>query len=207
MKKTVLLFFVIAIPALSFAQLQTLIGEETINDKVRFGIKVGIAFSNVQTTYSQTYNPGYEKPGFKRGIIAGGYANIILNKNFIFQPAILMINKGMEEKNQYSSYPTNLNYVELPLNLLYNSTSPKGSFFIGGGPALSYYTGETLFYSGYNELKKLDFGINLLTGYEIPIGFSLNIHYTYGLPNVSGNKEYIPELKNRSIGLAIGYTF
>jgi hypothetical protein len=44
-------------------------------------------------------------------------------------------------------------------------------------------------------------------GYEIPIGFSLNLNYTHGLVNVSGVREYMPVFRNRSFGIAVGYTF
>src|SRR5690606_38732495 len=141
------------------------------------------------------------------GLISGFYLNMDLNKKLRFQPALLLVNKGMNEIHEDFIIRKNLNYVEVQLNLLHQSTSPRSSFFIGGGLAPSYYTGETLFYLGDNELKKIDVGINFLMGYEIPIGFSLNLNYTHGLVNISGDREFMPVFRNRSFGIAVGYTF
>lgn len=207
MKKRFLFFMMISFPALCYCQLWNLIGKETENDKVRIGIKLGLAFSNVQVEYGDNLNTEVEKNSSHTGLISGFYLNMDLNKKLRFQPALLLISKGMNENHQSFTIRKNLSYVEVQLNLLHQSNSAKGSFFIGGGLAPSYYTGETLFYSGNNDLKKLDVGINFLTGYEIPIGFSLNLNYTHGLVNVSGVREYMPVFRNRSFGIAVGYTF
>lgn len=207
MKKRVLFFMILSFPALCYCQLWNLIGKETENDKIRIGIKLGLAFSNVQVEYNENMNPDIEESSTHTGLIGGFYLNIELNKKLSFQPAVIMVSKGMNLTHQYFETRKNLGYLEMPLNLLYKSTSSKGSFFIGGGPAPSVLPGRSHTYSGYTDVKRFDFGINFITGYEIPIGFSLNFNYTHGLPNISGNKEFMPVFRNRSFGFSVGYTF
>lgn len=182
-------------------------GKETSNRKIRFGIKAGVSIANVKIEYNPGTTPGNGKPTSKLGALAGVFARMDLGKNACFQPELLMVGKGMKENNQNYSYRTDLTYLELPLNILYTPATSKGSFFIGGGLAPAYYIGKNVFYSGYTGFKKFDFGINILTGYESPMGFSINLHYTYGLLNISGNRTDIPVAKNRCFGLSVGYTF
>jgi len=207
MKKVLLFFGYITITTSAFCQLWKLEGKETGNSKIRFGIKAGIAIANCQIEYNTSVIPGNEDPRSKLGFMGGFFAAIRMNKKVSFQPELLLVGKGMKENNQSYSYRTDLTYLELPLNLLYKPVASKGSFFIGGGPAPAIYIGENIFYSGYQYFKKFDFGINILTGYELPIGFSINLHYTHGLLNISENRTDIPLTKNRCFGLSVGYTF
>ena len=47
----------LSFPALCYCQLWNLFGKETENDKIRIGIKLGLAFSNVQVEYNENMNP------------------------------------------------------------------------------------------------------------------------------------------------------
>jgi hypothetical protein len=207
MKKTLIFLGAMIISTSAFCQPAKSEASETSTNKIRFGIKAGVAIANAKVKYNTITMPGNSKPTSKLGAIAGVFARMALSKTACFQPELLMIGKGMKEKNQYYPYRTDLTYLELPLNLLYKPSAPKGSFFIGGGPAPAYYIGDNVFYSGNNRFKKFDVGINILTGYELPVGFSINLHYTYGLLNISRNKTDIPVTKNRCFGLSLGYIF
>ncbi len=206
MKKGLIFWGYIIISCSAFSQRWKLEGKETSNDKIRFGVKAGIAIANCQLEYSST-SFAIGNPKSKLGVIGGVFAGILLSKKICFQPELLMVGKGMKENNQSYSYRTDLTYLELPLNLLYRLQNVKGSFFVGGGPAPAIYIGENVFYSGPLYFKKFDFGINILTGYELAIGFSINLHYTHGLLNISDNKTDLPLTKNRCFGLSVGYSF
>lgn len=207
MKKLLIFFGAIIIPTSAFSQISVLEGKETSNSKIRFGIKAGVAVANAKVEYNTTTMPHNGKPRSKLGAMGGVFAQMYLGKNACFQPELLMVGKGMKENNQNYSYRTDLTYLELSLNLLYKPATPKGSFFIGGGPAPAFYIGENVFYSSGSAIKKFDFGINFLAGYELPIGFSINLHYTHGLTNISSDNTLIPVMKNRCFGLSVGYTF
>ncbi|MEP7373697.1 MAG: porin family protein [Chitinophagaceae bacterium] len=206
MKKAVIFFAVIIVSTSGFCQLSKLEGKETSDSKIRFGIKAGIAFANTKIEYNST-PPGNNKPQTKLGVMGGVFARLDLGKKTCFQPELLLVGKGMQQNDQYYPYRAGLTYLEVPFNLLYKPTASKGSFFIGGGPAPAYYIGQNVFYSGYNNVKKFDVGINILTGYELPVGLSINLNYTYGLLNISQNRTDVPVTKNRSFGLSVGYIF
>lgn len=206
--KSILIFFIaIVVPLASFCQLKNLEGRQTKSDRIRFGIKAGVAIAKAKIEYSPATSPGNAEPKSKRGAMSGVFARMVLGPKALFQSELLMVGKGAKEINQYYSYRTHLTYLELPLNVLYKTSDSKGSFFIGGGPAPAFYIGENIFYGSNQGFKKFDFGINILTGYELPIGFSINLNYTYGLVNINRNNLDGPLTKNRSFGLTVGYVF
>jgi Outer membrane protein beta-barrel domain len=205
MKRMLIFFSAFIISGSAFCQVWRLEGKETRHDRIRFGIKAGVVFANQKIKDNSTTPPGYGKPGSRLGFMGGGFAQIILAKNLCFQPELVVVGKG--KKDQYNPYTNVLTYLELPLNLLYKSSTLKGSFFAGAGPAPAFYIGQNLFNSGYNGIKKFDAGINILTGYELPVGFSINLHYTYGVLNLSQNRTDIPVTKNRCFGISAAYTF
>src|SRR5688572_12609566 len=187
MKKGLLFLGYIIISTSVFCQLWSLEGKETNYSKIKFGIKAGITLANCQVKYNPAPDPPPGKPMTKFGAVIGVFARMPLGKKTSFQPELLMIGKGMKEKDRYGSlylYRTRITYLELPLNILYKPGTPKGSFFIGGGPAPAFYIGNNAFYFGDEPFKTFDLGINILAGYEIPIGFSMNLHYTHGLSNI-----------------------
>ena len=209
MNKLFLFCMAMAVSISSFSQLLSLEGNETSGKKIIFGIKSGLSVATSNKEYDANLYPDPPKARSLIGAIGGVFLQVPINKKICFQPELQMIGKGMKTKDQYNNfnYPTKTTYLELPLNILYKPVSTKGSFFIGGGPAPAWFIGENVFYSSDSPIKKFDFGINFLTGYEIPIGFSINLHYTHGLTNISGDKTNIPVLKNRCFGITVGYVF
>ena len=209
MKKLFLFYLATAVSIATFSQLSSLEEKETSGKKINFGIKAGIAVATAHKEYDASLYPDPPKAKSITGVTGGVFLQVPINQKVSFQPELQLIGKGLKTKDVYNSfyYPEKTTYLELPLNILFKPVSPKGSFFIGGGPAPAFYIGENVFYSSGSGIKKFDFGINFLTGYEIPIGFSINLHYTHGLKNISGDKSYVPVLKNRCFGITVGYVF
>ena len=172
--------------------------------KIKFGIKLGVALAKSKLEYPDNSSYKFQT---KSRLIAGGYVDFGINKDVVFQPALLYVRKGVRETTQSQyNYGSNVlfNYLEIPLNILYSVPAKKGNYFIGGGlsPAIklnNYLYGD--------ELKSVDLGVNLLAGYKFSVGFSINIGYTYGLLNVSNNKEYASKIQNKYFSLAAGYEF
>jgi hypothetical protein len=207
MKKTLLLFGFLNVISAAFGQVWRLEGKETNNNKTRFGIRLGISVAKTHLRYDPVFYPDSDEKGARVGIIGGGLVAIRLNKKVVFQPELLLVGKGVKEIRLGYDYNNRVTYIEMPLYLLFKPEGAKGSFFIGGGPAPSFFIGENIFYSGYNYFNKFDLGLNVLAGYELPLGFSLNLQYTHGLLNVSKNESTLPIVKNRCFGLTAGYLF
>jgi len=125
-----------------------------------------------------------------------------------------------------------LNYLEVPLNLLYNFTFPAGKLFIGGGPYLDYavsgrstgttvqtddpgttYTNSTsgspAFGSGANEFKRAYTGIDAQTGFRLKNGLSLNFKFEYALENIINYPQGVTTGSFKSYGYSVsaGYAF
>ena len=55
------------------------------------------------------------------------------------------------------------------------------------------------------HFKRLDFGANIIAGYQLSNGLFINAHYTHGFSNINPNSGI--ESKNRYFGFGIGYFF
>jgi hypothetical protein len=108
-------------------------------------------------------------------------------------------------------------FIEIPVNVVYKFGSGSIKFFLNAGPYFAYgiggktkYGGESAnikFGSGDNDdLKPLDFGLNLGAGVEIN-NFIISAHYELGLANLVPAPTDNAEAKNRVIGISIGYLF
>jgi hypothetical protein len=212
MKKTLfILAFVLASTTLLQAQKPTI------------GIHAGATMANYKIESMGVNIDADSKAGFMVGVMADWK----ISKNISFQPALNYLQKGgivnmesdMGEGGMESMKTTlNLNYLELPLNFLYNFDTKGGNFFIGAGPSFSYglsgkykteYSGETMEEdinfgtSEEDDLKPFDFGINFLTGYQFKKGFVVSFNYTPGMTNLSNDSEVT--WKNNYFGLSVGY--
>ena len=135
-----------------------------------------------------------------------------LGKSTVVKPQIQFIKKGTAHSNGEQGI---YNYLELPINFVYNMPLQRGRLYVGGGPALAYMiTGswavknesKEVIYFELDKVNRFDYGINTIAGYEIKGGFFFNINYNMGLrdvwfqPGVGSNK-------NRVFGLSIGKMF
>jgi hypothetical protein len=168
-----------------------------------FGIKLGLALSNSTIEYanSNPYNPS--KTSTRTGIIAGGYVDFSCGKKIIFRPAMELVAKGMRLTGYGYDNPILFSFVDFPINILYKIDFAKGHAVIGGGPSIGIPLQDGY---GMYPLKK-EFGVNGLIGYEMAVGFSLNLNYSYGLSNASKNKDSFKKISNRYFGITLGYAF
>lgn len=173
------------------------------------GVKLGLGLTTPTVTLMpNTYSTSSAETN--TGLLFGLFTQVSLSSNWILQPALQMAFKGFNERVESNSttnsftYSHTTTYLELPLNFVH-ATKPKGrGFQIGAGPVVGLLLnrGAQLY-----PLKLGDFGVDALVGYQTPIGFSVTLSYTHGLVDVSKNKAYLPEMKNRFAALSVGYLF
>lgn len=126
----------------------------------------------------------------------------------MLRPGLQLVTKGAVEKNTLTNNGTpyrmtehiNFTAVDLPLSILHKRKAGKGQFLVGGGVVPGILTENSTF-DGF------DFGATILTGYELANGLSANMTYTHGLSNVATNAFYYESLKNRYLGIVLGYRF
>ncbi len=156
--------------------------------------------------------------GVKTGFTAGAFACIPITRRFIFQPGLNFVQKGGSPFDGSAGNQRGailLNYIELPLNLVYKSAGKRGHFIAGGGPCVAFGISGTaklnqqetdIKFGGNGEfdLKHFDAGANMLIGYELNNGISLLLNINAGLLNVSVIQS---EWQNNYFGLRLGYLF
>jgi Outer membrane protein beta-barrel domain len=208
--------------------------------QIGFGILAGVNFQNI----NGKDNGGTKlENGLLTGFHAGVNVNIPLAGDFYFQPGLLFSVKGA--KNDFFSpqtkasgnfeTTTKLNYIEMPLNLLYRPRLGKGCLLLGFGPYIAYGLGgsensELLGLVSYERSVKyknkvtnvtellenayyrpIDAGANIFFGYELALGVFIQLNAQLGLlkinPEYAWESESKASYKNTGYGLSVGYRF
>lgn len=187
--------------------------------KTTFGIAAGI------TSAKQTYNFGSNDntTDAKLGATLGMFLNIGLGNKSSFMPGLFFTQKGgREEFNDFGSSGSSkftLNYLELPLNMLFYTKSGRRGLFFGGGPILAAglsgnfettfngntETGDINFGTSESSdtYKPFELGFNLMAGLRSKKGLSLAFNYCWGNNIALGTDE----ANNRYLGIRLGYEF
>ena len=204
-----------------------------------FGIYGGINFQNIN---------GKDAAGTKleNSLVTkfhiGVNEEIPIAPEFFFQVGLQFIGKGAKGPIPYTytdlagSHTTtvtreiNMNYLEIPLNLVYKPLVGKGHFILGGGPYVGYaisgkakftgspapsdrditFTKTTPDGDGNNlaNFKHLDVGGNFFFGYQFLSGFNMIFNSQLGLIDINSDVNDANNKtsnKNTGFGLSLGY--
>lgn len=210
MKKLIFTLAALGIAGASFAQ-------------ATFGIKAGPDFSSA----TSKSNGSKETSKMIVGLEGGVYANLPIAPQFYIQPSLMYQGKGGKSKDN-DNVTTRLNYLTLPIDLLFKPEMPNGSgaWIVGVGPYLGYgISGKTKYSGDQGEispdpfkknallgdkaaLKRFDAGANVQLGYEMASGFNIVLNADLGLINIDNIKAHSDDsFKNTSFGITLGYTF
>jgi hypothetical protein len=185
-----------------------------------FGINAGATLATYKVKASSVSLTSKSQVGFTAGIMS----SISMGKHASFQPGLNFLQKGGTFKEDGSTDKTVLNYLELPLNFVFNTASSKGKFFAGAGPCLGFgLSGKDKYEddagnkqdtkinfgsSSEDELKPFEISGNILAGYLFKSGISLTVNYNTGLNNIlNSDGEVDSKYHNRYFGFRIGYMF
>jgi hypothetical protein len=194
-------------------------------DKTTFGIRAGVNFTNLNGEIGGHDLENKIKAGFNIGV----NAEIPVAPEFYLQPGLLFTTKGA--KADEGDDKTNVSYLEIPINFLYKPALGPGKMLLGFGPYVGIGIGGKVKGDGadvdikfkndisvaeYTDLKtdytkRLDFGGNLLVGYELSSKISFQLNAQLGManlvPKVEGKKLEDTKVKNTGFGFSIGYRF
>jgi hypothetical protein len=160
------------------------------------------------------------KPGFQ----IGGTMNYELSDAFSVQPSLVLTSKGYKVDNDFGKYTVNANYLEIPINAVYNINGLQ----IFAGPYLGVGLfgkvkpdeGDELTIKFKNDFKEgdlgdketgasmIDFGLNFGVGYMVMENLQIQAGYGIGLSNINPKYEgEDPEdtNNNAAIQLTISY--
>jgi hypothetical protein len=187
--------------------------ESTSREKMSFGIKGGINYSNVWDEQGQDF-----KADAKLGFAGGFFLGIPIGKTIGFQPEILISQKGMQASGTLlgSSYSfrRTTTYLDIPLQL---QVKPSEMLTILAGPQYSYLLNERNVYTwGLNSTaQEQEFDndnirknvLGFVAGVDLnfsQVVMSGRLGWDFQTNNGDGSSS-TPRYKNRWLQFTIGY--
>lgn len=146
-----------------------------------------------------------EGTDMKIGAHVGAYVAFPLGEVISVQPGVFYSMKGAKSGDA----SLNLNYLEIPVNLVYSFGGGEG-FMINAGPYLGLLMSAKAEDVDVKDLySSTDFGVNLGVGYQLPMGLMIRAQYGLGLANIASDDLKAGtdmKLSNNVIGITLGYT-
>ena len=202
---------------------------------VKIGIKGGL---NLAAANRGPLNAGNETNNLA-AFNGGLFANLGFS-NWSVEPGLFYSVKGFKSKSDFTSNSSQsvgttvntsstigtvkYNYLELPINLLYNVKLVPGKVFFGGGPYMGYLLSGNVKVSTTTDgtinpeqkvkykiggkdgdVKRTDYGVNALVGFAFNNGFQLSAGYSYGFTNVLAQQPDF-HIKNSVFNISVGYS-
>nr|MBC8489466.1 PorT family protein [Bacteroidota bacterium] len=120
---------------------------------------------------------------------------------FGWQVEVLFSNKGYKQKFEDHTANVSLNYLNLPILLVYR---PINSLEFELGPELGYLI------SGESLVNSFDFGLDIGARYNISSRFNFGLRYNNGFPfkmniDESSNNDVTPKYSNSVIQFYLGF--
>ena len=183
----------------------------------KFGFTVGTIFANYNTKNDMVQSRGKDKTG----IAAGMLAEFPMGGNISFQTNLNFVQKGTKDLENFQGFEkssTRVNYLEWPMNFLFNVYSKQGTFSIGGGPSFSFAlsgkydtgseSGDLKFGNdpGKDHMRRFEFGANMLAGYRFRNGLFLTAGYNTGLNNLTPGGQVGNTLRSNYFSIKLGYS-
>lgn len=216
-----MLFAFILYIAASHAQLRVAI--------VAGGHQSTVIEKNNLPDWNEIKNSYTGRVGFHGGFIAD--IPLSINSKVYFQPGVIFHNKGRKFSRTFNPPAGTvtrqqatqfINYIDVPLNLVYK-IGTKTKFIIGGGPYAGLFyngkeTSQTFTETGISaseenndpaigknpgQYRVLHFGVNALAGLEFSRIF-ITINYSRGLNDFYSAKDYDGSFKHQLIGGTLG---
>ena len=205
-----------------------MIAQESNN--ISFAILGGANFQNLN---GKDYGGDKLSNDMILGYHGGVNVQIRIAPEFYFQPGLMYATKGAKGSLGSIESTTTLNYLELPLNMVYKASLGSGYIMLGFGPYVAYGIGGKRITEGgiitvnqdvkfQNSVdpsdpllapyyKAFDAGANIFFGYEMAGGLFLQLDSQFGMLNI--NPEYTglnndkSTTNNTGFGLSLGYRF
>lgn len=185
--------------------------------QIIYGIKLAGGLA-----YQQVTNATIIGTGSVKTFNATAIAQLPLKKQFWLSGGIGITNKGSVVYVDALTTFTHLTYLEVPVNVLRKfDFGNTGVVYVGAGGYVAMglkghldyetpgsNTSDILRFGKENDLKKMDAGINFLTGLELKNNLTFNVAYSLGLNNIASLAQQdsgTGVVKNRIFTIGLGY--
>ena len=181
--------------------------------RTSFGILGGVNFQNLNGKIS---SGDKLENDMLLGFHGGVNVQLPIAPEFYFQPGLMFAVKGAKNTTTIlGSEITDeikLNYIEMPLNLVYKGALGNGFVMLGFGPYVAYgisgkqvVQGNSLSYERGVDYNAFDAGANIFVGFEMASGIFLQLDTQFGMLDIDPNENNTA--KNTGFGLSLGYRF
>jgi hypothetical protein len=171
-----------------------------------------------------TYSDDFK---MKLGWHFGGVGELELNDNMSVEAALMLSSKGYKYEDEDWDVKNTFSPLFLHIPILFKYGVPVGDFKLFGqaGPYLAYGIGGKTKVTSDNpliedsdesikwgsgdddDLKPLDFGLNIGAGIAFEMGLEANLFYELGLGNHAIETEGGTKIANRVFGISFAYKF
>jgi hypothetical protein len=179
-----------------------------INAQVKIGAKAGLNIAGVSTNDAEFNDEKKNLTSFHVGAVI----DVPVTESFSFQPHLVLNGKGVGIKHEDHTDKVRFTTLDIPLNAVFRT---KGGFFVGAGPNLGFNlsakevgeegTTNFKFGSEAGQIKRLDFGLNFLAGFQSKSGFFASVNYLRGLSNLQNVDGF--SWRNNILGISAGFLF
>lgn len=200
--------------------------DATSGKPVSLQIRAGVNFQNLNgklfgedtdTDLLTSFHAGVEVP-------------IMIAPEFYIQPGAIYSMKGAKSNDEDGDTKIQISYIEVPVNFVYKPVLGTGNLILGVGPYAGFGIGgkvkngdndaDIKFKNDLTEdddleaalyLRRMDFGGNLLAGYQFSNGLFFQMNAQLGMTNIFPKVEGVSsddfKLKNTGFGVSVGYGF
>jgi hypothetical protein len=138
--------------------------------------------------------------------------------DFYFAPGLQFSTKGTKSEVDNLETKKSLNYLEVPLNLVYKPVLGTGNLIVNFGPYLGYAisgkykddiadTDIEFGSDDTDDYKPFDMGANIGFGYQLGMGLSFKLNAQLGLINILPEGDSDNLIKNNGFAFSVGYRF
>ena len=191
----------------------------TENKTASFGVKANANMSNfmLRNVIGVTSNMGM---GFSTGFFVK-----LESDKLALQTELLLQHRTSSLKVLILNTDYKYWGLELPVYLMGQVAIGSGKFFIGAGPYAGYGLDATIspgnfdLYNDYDirilgidlfkgtVMKRWDFGLGAIAGYELDGGFIINVSYQAGFVDLQHAVSSLMNMKNQTVSFGLGYKF
>lgn len=187
------------------------LGAVSVNAQVQFGVKAGLNFADLKFS-----NWGSSTPATKSLVSfhAGAIADITIAESLAIQPGLLFSQKGTKEDG--GDGKITLNYIEIPVNVMYKLNAGSVKVLLMAGPSFGYAlsgkdsgggsSSDITFGSDPGTFKRFDCGFGFGAGVQFS-SIQVTANYNLGLANIINNGGSDAKLKTTVLGLSLAYLF
>ena len=178
---------------------------------INFGAKAGVNFASIT---GDDVDDLESRTSLHIGIVT----EFVISDTFSFQPELLYSTQGATDSGDGWEETLKLDYINLPLMAKYYVSE---GFSLEAGPQIGFLLnaewdweedGDSGSEDIKDEVKGIDFGVNLGVGYKMESGLNFGARYNLGLSDINDIDEGDFDegdfsIKNSVIQVSIGYFF